>query len=195
MNPKWLLFCPQLPATPSSPRVMVWRRMRSAGSTGLDNGLWILPFSESSEKFIEEMKAYVESQGGTSKSFMANALDEITETEILEHFQKDRAEEYAEVEEQCVDFLGEIEKEVKRHNFSFAEYEENEQDLNKLESWLLKVQQRDFMGGDQARKAEESLEKCRQALQQFATKVFAHDGSGHFGNIKPDTDLKNPVEK
>ncbi len=44
MQYKWLLFCPQLPATPSSPRVMVWRRMRSAGSVGLDNGLWILPF-------------------------------------------------------------------------------------------------------------------------------------------------------
>lgn len=195
MEPKWLLFCPQLPATPSSPRVMVWRRMHSAGSTGLDNGLWILPYTETSEKFIEEMKAYVESQGGTSKSFMANALDEMTEAEILERFRKDRAEEYAEVEEQCIDFLSEIENEIKRRNFSFAEYEENEQDLNKLESWILKVQQRDFMGGDQAREAEEWLEKCRQALQQFATKVFTHNGSEHFVNIKADRDPENPEEK
>ena len=64
---QWLLFCPQLPATPSSPRVMVWRRMRSAGSLGLDNGLWILPYNDGAEKFVQEMKAYVESRGASAR--------------------------------------------------------------------------------------------------------------------------------
>ncbi len=52
--------------------------------------------------------------------------------------------EYFELQEQCQDFLAEIEKETKRQNFSFAEYEENEQDLAKLETWYEKVKQRDF---------------------------------------------------
>jgi hypothetical protein len=186
MKPKWLLFCPQLPANPSSPRVMVWRRMRSAGASGLDNGLWILFYTDSAKKFIEEMKAYVENQGGTSKSFIADAFDETTEAEILERFQHDRAEEYFEVKEQCIDFLAEIDKEIKRRNFSFAEYEENEQDLNKLESWLLKVQQRDLIGGEKAQEAVEWLEKCRQALLQFADEVFTHDNSFRAGKIKLD---------
>lgn len=185
MQYKWLLFCPQLPATPSSPRVMIWRRMRTAGSLGLDNGLWILPDTEASEKFIQEIKTYVENQGGTSKTFLANALDEDTETEILERFTQDRAEEYAELKEQCIDFLAEIEKEIGRKNFSFAEYEENEQDLNKLENWFLKVKQRDFLDGNQGDEALEWLEKCRQALQQFATEIFTHGGSQN--HVKPGT--------
>ncbi len=106
MEYKWLLFCPQLPATPSSPRVMVWRRMRSAGSLGLDNGLWVMPYTEASEAFLKEIKAYIADQGGTSKTFLANALDEVTEVEIQERFCQDRAEEYAELQEQCVDFSG-----------------------------------------------------------------------------------------
>ena len=175
MEYRWLLFCPQLPATPSSPRVMVWRRMRSAGSLGLDNGLWIMPYNASSEKFIQEMKSYIESQGGTSKTFIANALDGVTETEIIERFRQDRAEEYAELKEQCLDFLAEIEKEIGRKNFSFAEYEENEQDLDKLRAWLAKVKQRDFIGGEQATEAAAWLEKCQQALQEFATEVFKHE--------------------
>ncbi len=175
MKYRWLLFCPQFPATPSSPRVMVWRKMRSAGAVGLDNGLWILPDSEVSEKIILEIRTYIENQGGSSKSFRANALDEPTETEILERFSQDRSEEYAELKEQCVDFLAEIDKEIGRKNFSFAEYEENEQDLVKLEAWFEKVKQRDFMVRDQAEDATKWLENCRQALQRFATEVFNHE--------------------
>jgi hypothetical protein len=175
MKYQWLLFCPQLPATPSSPRVMVWRRMRSAGSVGLDNGLWILPETDASEKIIQDIKTYIENQGGTSKTFQANAFDEATEAEIIERFRQDRTEEYAELKEQCVDFLAEIDKEIGRENFSFAEYEENEQDLVKLDAWFDKVRLRDFLGGDQAEAAVEWLEKCRQSLQQFATEVFNHE--------------------
>jgi hypothetical protein len=175
MEFQWLLFCPQLPATPSSPRVMVWRRMRSAGSLGLDNGLWILPYNAGSEKFIQDMQAYVESQGGSSKSFVAQALDGLTQEEIIQGFCRDRAEEYAELKEQYLDFLAEIEKEIKRQNFSFAEYEENEQDFDKLKVWFEKVKQRDFIGGEQAQEAAGWLEKCQQALSEFATEVFNHE--------------------
>jgi len=176
MKPKWLLFCPQSPATPSSPRVMVWRRMHSAGSLGLDNGLWVLPYSENNIKFLQEIADYLKTQGGTSKVFQADTLDEKTEAEILEGFRKDRAQEYYELKEQNLFFLSEIEKEIKGKNFSFAEYEENEQNLVKLEVWYEKIKARDFLGGDQATDAVEWLEKCRQALQQFASEVSSHEG-------------------
>jgi hypothetical protein len=185
MKYQWLLFCPQLSATPSSPRVMVWRKMRSAGSVSLDNGVWILPYSAASEKTIHEIKTYIENQGGTSKSFLANALDEVTEADIIERFRQDRMEEYGELTEQCVDFLAEIDKEIGRKNFSFAEYEENEQDLIKLEAWFEKIKLRDFLGGDQSNAAAEWVEKCRQAIQQFATEVFNHEKPDPLGKFGP----------
>jgi hypothetical protein len=186
MEYKWLLFCVQLPATPSSPRVTVWRRMRSAGSLGLDNGLWLLPYTESAEKFIQEIKSYVANQGGTSKTFLANSFDDETENEITNRFLQDRAEEYVEFKEQCADFLAELEKETQRENFSFAEYEENEQDLNKLEIWFEKVSQRDFLRGEHAQEAAAWLEKCRDALQSFAADVFAHEDQDHSHKLRFD---------
>lgn len=186
MEYQWLLFCVQLPATPSSPRVTVWRRMRSAGSLGLDNGLWLLPHTPSAEDFIAEIKRYVASQGGTSRVFFANSFDEDTEKEIRQRFLEDREEEYVELKEQCADFLEEIEKETRRGNFSFAEYEENEQDLNKLETWYAKVQQRDFLGGKHAEEATDWLEKCRDALQTFSAEVFAHEDQQHVHKMRFD---------
>ena len=177
MTHQWLLFCPQLPATPSSPRVMIWRKMHAVGAVGLDNGLWILPFTEASQKIAQEMNGYIQNQGGSSKTFLASALDEATEAEILARFHQDRLEEYEELKEQSLDFLAEIEREIQRQNFSFAEYEENEQDLIKLEAWFEKVRQRDFFNDSQADEAAGWLEKCRQALQQFAIEVFNHEKS------------------
>lgn len=152
--------------------------MRSFGSVGLDNGLWILPRSEESEKFILEMKSYVESQGGSSFVFLVDALEPATEEDIIDRFRLDRAEEYSEIVEQCNDFLAEIEKETLRQNYSFAEYEENEQDLAKLESWFEKVKKRDFLESEEATGASVGLEECRQALQKFATEVFNHEKDG-----------------
>lgn len=186
MDLKWILFCPQLPATPSSPRVMIWRRMKSAGAVGLDNGLWLLPHNEASLQTVQEMKDYIVSQNGSSKVFLCNGLDEDTNQNIEERFKQDRTEEYSELKEQCADFLKEIQKETERSNFSFAEYEENEQDLNKLEVWFRKIQQRDMLGSDGQQEAFAWLEKCRAALQEFADEVFRHEDQDHDHKMKYD---------
>lgn len=191
MEYQWILFCPQLPSTPSSPRVNIWRKMRSAGSLGLDNGLWLLPYNESSILIVDEMKGYVSAQGGTSKAFFSNSIDSETQEEILNRFRQDRAEEYAEFKEQCADFLAEIKKETDRKNFSFAEYEENEQDLIKLENWFNKVQQRDFIGGEDGQLATEWLQRCRLVMQEFAMTVFANEETDHIQKMRFDPGKSN----
>jgi hypothetical protein len=182
---RWILFCPKFASTPSSPRVMLWRRARSFGCVGLDNGLWIVPRSAEAERFIRKMQSAIEGQGGSSHVFLAEALNPAVEKDILDRFRRDRAQDYFEVVEQCDDFLADIDKEIRRRNYSYAEYEENEQDFEKLEGWFAKVKKRDFLGSAEAIEARARLEKCRKALQKFAENVFTYEKRGKGKSPRP----------
>ncbi len=190
---QWLLFLSQLPANPSGLRVSVWRKLRAQGALGLQNGVWILPDQPEQLAFFNELSEMVQKQGAGSQIFTVNSLSEAVELEIIQKFKDNRAEEYAEVKEQCADFLLGLEKEIQRRNFSFAEYEENEQDLNKLENWIVKVKQRDFWGGSPVSEAEEWLEQCRQKFQEFTALVFANEDEDHARKMKYDPGPLNPA--
>jgi hypothetical protein len=166
---------------------MVWRRMRAAGATGLQNGVWVLPHSPEHEKWVQDMQTYVEQQGGTGQVFIADALNADTETRILELFRADRDEEYREYKEQCEDFLAEIAKEINNKNFSYAEFEENEQNLNKLVDWLAKIKARDFAGASSAAEADMMLDNCRQALLEFADQVYHNEGIDSNLDVKSES--------
>lgn len=176
----WLLFCSQLPATPSRSRVMVWRRMRAAGATGLQNGIWVLPDSKEHQSFLEDMQSYVEQQSGTVQVFVASVLNPETEEHILESFRADRDQEYGEFIEQCEDFLMQVAKEIEHRNYSYAEFEENEQNLNKLVGWLAKIKYRDFTSPSRAPEADSKLEHCRQALLDFGDRVYGNEGANEY---------------
>ena len=80
------------------------------------------------------------------KSFRAVAFNEATEADILDRIRLDRMEEYFELKEQCSISWRKSKKRSAGKISAFAEYEENEQDLVKLEAWLEKVRQRDISG-------------------------------------------------
>lgn len=71
----WLLFLPQLPASPSTLRVMVWRRMRATGALGLQNGVWLLPHIPDMKHFTEELMNYLQEHGAKSYIFEVSMPD------------------------------------------------------------------------------------------------------------------------
>jgi hypothetical protein len=172
---------------------MLWRRLRAAGASGLQNGVWVLPYSEEQQKLAEDLQAYVEQQGGSSQIFVATPANPTTEARVLELFKADRAQEYYEFKEQCQVFLTEIAKEIEHENYSYAEFEENEQNFTKLVGWLAKIKQRDFMGGEQSAEADVLLENCRTALLEFADLVYREEGAGqHVNPFQADEGTASP---
>ncbi|MGW8143953.1 MAG: Chromate resistance protein ChrB [Anaerolineales bacterium] len=172
----WLLFLPQLPASPSTLRVMVWRRMRTAGALGLQNGVWLLPHMPDKRQFAEELLTYLQDHGAKSYIFEVSIPDQSVEDGILEQFRMDRDEEYIEFCERCEALLAEIERETKQEKFTFAELEETEEDLEKLKNWLQKISARDFFGGKMREESLNKLELCQTAHQNFVGRVYVAQG-------------------
>lgn len=172
----WLVFFPQTPATPSSLRVLVWRRLQQAGAINLQSGAWMLPQTREQEQALFTLLTEMEQQGGSGFFLEAKAPTEAIQADLMKRFQAERASEYQEFGERCQEFLAEVEKETHAHKFTFAELEENEQDLLKLTRWLRKIQQRDFFPSSSSQGAMAHLAQCRQALEMFTTAVYKQEG-------------------
>lgn len=180
---KWLLFTSQLPASPSSLRVMVWRRMKATGAVSLQNGVWVLPHTKEQERIVNELLSYLHKQGADGQSFAATTLSDKVEKDLVQRFRGLRDEEYAELIERCQGLLAELEKETKKKKFTFAELEENEDELKKLESWLSRIQIRDLVGGERAAEAVHSVGSCKKAFDVFAEHVYSQE------QVSPKEDL------
>ncbi|MEN6408992.1 MAG: Chromate resistance protein ChrB [Anaerolineaceae bacterium] len=172
----WLLFLSQLPTNPSSLRVMVWRRMRGAGAASLQNGVWALPDDPTQREFTNNLLTSVQQQGGSGQIFEVQPLSAEVEADLIARMRADREQEYIEFNEGCSDLLGELEKETARSKFTFAELEENEQNLQRLERWLEKIRARDFYPTAAAQQAADQLNSCRAALETYAAQVYVHQG-------------------
>lgn len=200
---KWLLFLPQLPGRPSSLRVMVWRRLRSAGAVGLQNGVWALPHRQEQERFLTNLLLEIEPQRGTGLLLTAETQSLEHHAQIVERFRHDRDQDYAEFCERCDDFLGEVAKETGQQKFTYAELEENEVDLQKLQGWLGRIQARDFFGGHRREEASAALARCRDTLRDFAHTVYEReglephddDGPGDPGPVHPPETEGTPGQK
>lgn len=168
----WLLFVAQLPAHPSSARVQLWRHLRAAGAVSLQNGVWVLPAREAHERLLRDELAQVERQEGTGLLFQAQALG----NDLVGRFHDERDQEYAEVCERSQALRDELAREARAGKETYAELEENEQELAKLERWLAQIQARDFFGAPGAVRATQAIEACRTDLTAFAATVYRREG-------------------
>jgi hypothetical protein len=112
-------------------------------------------------------------------AFFHQHLYQPEERYILEQMRADRDEEYNEFCERCDALIGELERETGHEKFTFAELEETEEDLQKLENWWGKINTRDFIGGNRRQEALDKLEFCQTAYRNFASEVYARKGSTH----------------
>jgi len=173
----WFILIYKIPAEPTRYRASVWRKLKAAGAIYLQNGVAALPADAGNERVLRGIAHEIARMQGTAHLLRGAVVGD--ETALMAAFQAARADEYGEVLGRCRDFHVELDKERAAGNFTFAELEENEEDLAKLETWLTKIRARDPFGSSSRAEAEQALSACRADLEVFAAAVYrtADDGS------------------
>lgn len=178
---KWIFFSYSLPAKPSKARVYVWRQLRKLGALSYQS-FWILPSSPERINELKKLCENIDGFQGESLIIDGKVLSAEQEERIRKIFVESRDEEYQELIYKCDDFFKEIQSEIDRENFIFAEVEENEEELDKLRLWFKKIGKRDVLGAPKRKAALEKVKSCDRVFEDFARRVYEHQ---HAGQGKP----------
>jgi hypothetical protein len=174
---RWLVLVYKIPAEPTRLRAGVWRKIKNLGAVYLQNAVAALPHSTGAERAFRMLRNEITEMGGTA--FLLNSDVLSGNADAVDAFNAARDAEYEEIVDKCRDFHSEIEKEERACHFTFAELEENDEDLTKLRTWLAKVKARDVLGAPGRAAAEDALQGCEQALERYAARVYAEEEGAH----------------
>jgi DNA-binding transcriptional regulator PaaX len=176
-NFEWLLLSYKVPAEPSSKRVAIWRKIRGSGAVYIQSGVCILPKSEEHQRQFKLIKNEIVQSGGDALLFETAALDGKEQEQIVHRFNAERNEEYKEFLGKCQDYLDEVHQEIEVRHLTYAELQENDEEIKKLREWLAKIQKFDFYGAPLLEEAQKQLVVCEQLLDEYAQLVFATEQS------------------
>jgi len=170
---EWLMLNFTLPKEPSRVRVSAWRKLKKSGSVNIGQSMWVLPLSDEHIKVFTEISDDILQNNGEAYIFTATFISMGHTDDIAAIFNKARDEEYKEFLDKCEDFYREIEKETAKWKFDFAEIEESEDEYEKLEAWLKKINVRDFFGAPLKEPSTQALRKCKIMFDEYCEKVYA----------------------
>ena len=165
----------RVPTEPASKRVGVWRDLKRLGALYLQQCACIFPNIPAVTEEVNQIAAKIPSLGGETFLLEVPRLHAEAEARIIEAFRLQRANEYAEIIEECeTKFVKEVEFEHFRQNYTFEEAEEIEQDLDKIRRWYDRVRERDWFKANRRDEVELWLARCQSLLQRFEEEVYRH---------------------
>jgi hypothetical protein len=168
----WLLLTYKVPAEPAKRRIALWRKLKALGAVYLQSGVCLLPKVEAHVRRLKLLQNEIAAMAGDAVLLESFGLDRVQEQKVIARFSGERNEAYQEFISRCGDFEAEIAKERGVGKFTYAEIEENEEDLGKLQAWLEKIVRLDFYRASLRSAAEERLARCAALLDDYAREVF-----------------------
>lgn len=171
----WLVINYNLPSEPSKLRVGAWRSLKKLGAVNIQQSMWLLPYSDENFSSLSSLAQDLESNGGSVLLMQSSFTEEKYEQTVISYFNKAREIEYEEILDKCEDYFAEIEKEINRKNFTFAEAEENEEELDKLKSWFEKVKLRDIFNSPLREVTQKKLVECTDVFNDFNGRVYEYE--------------------
>ncbi|MGO4740245.1 Chromate resistance protein ChrB [Bosea sp. 2KB_26] len=170
---EWLLLTYKVPAEPARKRISIWRKLKGMGALYLQGGVCVLPKTDDHLRRLKMLENEIAEAEGEALLLATVGLDQKQQDKLIARFNADRDDQYKEFIEKCIAFEEEIAEETRVRHFTFAELEENEQELSKFKTWIARIQKLDFYKADRAEEAAGRLTRSEAILDAYAHNVFA----------------------
>lgn len=94
-NPTWLLLLLRLPATHSSARVAIWRKLKKSGAISIQTSTYLLPDDPARYETFQWLTQHVRDAGGDATLVRAREIEGLPNQKLVEMFNSAKAKEYA----------------------------------------------------------------------------------------------------
>jgi hypothetical protein len=163
----------RMPPKPTAARVAVWRSLKKIGAIYLQQSVCVFPDNSQLRKDLAPILGRITEASGEFHLLPLRTLDTTEGPKLIEQFQQQTANHYAEIIENCeVNFTKEIEFETFRKNFTYEEAEEIRAEFEKICAWYERVLHRDWFGAPNQARARDWLSRCEKMLEDFEATVF-----------------------
>lgn len=163
----WTLIFYRAPTQPSSARVTTWRRMHRLGAIYLGPSACALPARLAADEELSAIASSLRAAGGSFDAYTVERFEAGAEERLKVLYNEARDAEYEELIERAEALMQELRREGARDKFTFAEVEENEADLAKLQRWARRVRWRDLFGAARREAAEAAVRAAQERLDAF----------------------------
>lgn len=188
---RWLLLVYRVPSEPSNNRVRIWRELKRIGVLYLQQCVCVVPVRPGMRKAIDKARELITRLEGSSDLFELPSLPVDERDRLVARFRELIAKQYGEIVEECeTKFVKEVEFETYRQNFSFAEADEIEQDLDKIRRWYERVKERDWFEAPGGAEVDAWIERCQALFDEYEAEVHARAAAQSEG---PDAAEAAPV--
>ncbi len=171
---KWLVINYNLPSDPSRHRVSTWRKLRKLGALNIQQSMWVLTDNRENHAALQDISEYIEANSGEALLMESVFFEEKHEAKVISFFNSLRNEEYSEYIRECEKYLKELEKEISIEKYTFAELEEEEEELQKLISWYQKILNRDTFKASDGNAASVITGQIKRAFEDYSQAVYRH---------------------
>ncbi|MEA4884081.1 MAG: Chromate resistance protein ChrB [Clostridia bacterium] len=178
MDSRWLGISYRVPSEPSRKRVYVWRKVKEMGAVYLQQAVGVVPFTDALLAQLETLRDEVGGMGGEAAIAFLTFIHPEDEERLRADSRALRDEEYSELTEKCEGLVDELERETASGKFTFAEVEESEEELAKIQRWMKKISSRDYFDAPGRADAERAYAAAEERLSLFSDEVFRREGLG-----------------
>lgn len=122
------------PPEPAAKRMALWRRRKGMGAVYLQNGVCLLPQADVHMRQLKVLENDAPEMGGETILPLTSSLDKNQEAKVVARFKADRDDQYREFLGKRDAFEAEIAKEVAKKKHTYAEREEEGNDLKNFKT-------------------------------------------------------------